>query len=108
MPERVQLRRIKGWRMPQNTVKVDRATKWGNPFVVGKHGDAECCVKLFERLCAGHICTGTTAEHAQEQRAFLSHAKNKIGDLRGKHLACWCQVGQPCHADILLAWANGV
>ena len=31
-PVRIQLRRSKGWRMPDNTVKVDRTTKWGNPF----------------------------------------------------------------------------
>lgn len=31
-PVRVQLSRAKGWRMPSNTVKVDRTTKWGNPF----------------------------------------------------------------------------
>jgi len=31
-PIRVQLSRKKGWRMPANTVKVDRTTKWGNPF----------------------------------------------------------------------------
>ena len=34
--ERVQLKRTKGWRIPANTVKVDRTTKWGNPFVPGK------------------------------------------------------------------------
>ena len=31
-PVRVQLKRAKGWRMPPGTVKVDRTTKWGNPF----------------------------------------------------------------------------
>ena len=35
MPDRIQLRRTKGWRMPPNTVKGDRMTKWGNPFVIG-------------------------------------------------------------------------
>ena len=34
-PRRVQLSRAKGWRMPPNTVKVDRTTKWGNPFKIG-------------------------------------------------------------------------
>ena len=29
-PVRVQLRRTKGWRMPENTVKVDRTTRYGN------------------------------------------------------------------------------
>ena len=36
LPRRVQLRRTKGWRMPPNTVKVSRPSKWGNPFVVGR------------------------------------------------------------------------
>ena len=36
MPERIQRRRTKGWRMPEGAVFVGRPTKWGNPFVVGK------------------------------------------------------------------------
>ena len=42
MPERVQLRRVKGWRMPANTRKVDRTTIFGNPFdsVRNDAGDA--------------------------------------------------------------------
>lgn len=31
-PIRIQLSRAKGWRMPSNTMKVDRSTVWGNPF----------------------------------------------------------------------------
>lgn len=26
--------------------------------------------------------------------------------LRGKNLACWCPLDEPCHADILLRIAN--
>ncbi len=26
--------------------------------------------------------------------------------LRGKDLACWCPLDQPCHADVLLELAN--
>lgn len=26
--------------------------------------------------------------------------------LRGKDLACWCRLDQPCHADVLLELAN--
>lgn len=28
--------------------------------------------------------------------------------LRGLNLACWCKLGEPCHADVLLALANAV
>ena len=38
-PYRVRLQRTKGWRMPPNTVKVDRTTRWGNPFRVGQPPD---------------------------------------------------------------------
>lgn len=34
MPERVQRKRTKGWKMPPDTVYVGRPTKWGNPFVL--------------------------------------------------------------------------
>lgn len=27
-------------------------------------------------------------------------------ELRGKNLACWCSLDQPCHADVLLKIAN--
>ena len=36
MPDRIQLSRAKGWRMPEGAVKVDRTTIWGNPFMVGQ------------------------------------------------------------------------
>jgi hypothetical protein len=29
-----------------------------------------------------------------------------IRELRGKDLLCWCPIGQPCHADVLLRIAN--
>jgi hypothetical protein len=29
-----------------------------------------------------------------------------LADLRGKNLACWCPLDQPCHADVLLELAN--
>lgn len=32
MPGRIQLRRVKGWRLPEGAVKVARPTRWGNPF----------------------------------------------------------------------------
>ena len=28
-------------------------------------------------------------------------------ELCGRDLACWCPIGQPCHADVLIALANG-
>jgi len=32
--------------------------------------------------------------------------RDRFEELRGKNLACWCKIGEPCHADILLKIAN--
>ena len=40
MPERIQLRRTKGWRMPEGAVYVGRPTMLGNPFRPVK---SSCC-----------------------------------------------------------------
>lgn len=93
MPQRIQRKRTKGWKMPPNTAYVGRPTKWGNPFHVGRDGTpAQCVNKYRERLSmikSGEI--GTVG---------------LIRDLRGKDLACWCSLDQPCHADVLLKIAN--
>lgn len=34
--KRIQRRRTKGWRMPDNTVYVGRGSKWGNPYALGE------------------------------------------------------------------------
>lgn len=104
MPERIRLSRAKGWKMPANTVKVDRSTPWGNPFIVGEHGTAARCVELYAHLLHGLICLGT--KNAPEQRQAHEHVRNHIHELAGKNLACWCPLDRACHADILLRLAN--
>lgn len=47
MPVRIQRKRTKGWKMPENTVSVTRPGKWGNPFKVGIDGTAAECVKKY-------------------------------------------------------------
>ncbi|MAM84230.1 MAG: hypothetical protein CL472_06115 [Acidobacteria bacterium] len=100
MPERVQLSREKGWRMPANTVKVDRTNKrLGNPYnvgsvdpVTGRTITPELAVTLFKFLWA--------------QTAFRPVFAPLLAEIRGKNLACWCKRGEPCHADVLLELAN--
>lgn len=96
MPERVQLKRTKGWRKPPNTVVVARPSKWGNPFRVGVDGSAAECVEAFRHDL--NVRDGTPVMGAN-MRACLE-------ELRGKNLACWCRLDAPCHADVLLEFAN--
>jgi hypothetical protein len=97
-PMRIQLRRVKGWRMAPNCVKVDRSTRWGNPFRVAHGYPASAAVTDFARWLRGDAsfkCHGLPPT-TQEIRAAL----------RGHNLACWCAIDSPCHADVLLAVAN--
>lgn len=98
MPERVQLSHRKGWRMPPNTVSVARPTVYGNPYRVGRDGTAEECVAKFRADIERDI-GGPIGMHRALMRTLLAK-------LRGKNLACWCPLDQPCHADALLELAN--
>lgn len=90
--------------MPPNTVYVGRGSRWGNPFVVGKDGTAEVCVQKYaaQLLPYRHHGPNSTLEHLFISVAILAD----IQTLRGKNLACWCDEGATCHADLLLEWAN--
>lgn len=111
VPIRIQLSRRKGFDLQEHSRSINgldaincaRPGKWGNPFRVGDpiyyrtKGDA-----WRERP--------TNAEEAVAQfRKFIMNPANLPGnifDLRGKNLACWCKIGDPCHADVLLELAN--
>lgn len=93
--------------MPPTTVKVDRSTPWGNPFITGKHGTQQQCADQFLLLFFGFLCITCDRECVQAQEASREYVEKHIGELKGKNLACWCRTGTPCHADHLLALANG-
>lgn len=38
--------------------------------------------------------------------AYIGKIIENAPFLRGKNLACWCALDQPCHADVLLEVAN--
>lgn len=104
MPDRVRLSRAKGWRMPDNTVKADRTTLLGNPFVTGKHGTQERCVELHRLLIAGYVAIGM--DNVDAQIAHRKHVIENRAEYRGKNLGCWCRDGTPCHVDTLLPVFN--
>ena len=98
MPHRVQLRRCKGWRMPEGTVKVDRTTRWGNPFTPADCGSIAAAVARHTQWMQGAATApdGRTPPETSEIRR----------ELGGRNLGCWCTLDGPCHADLLLEIAN--
>ncbi|QDP44192.1 hypothetical protein SEA_JUJU_76 [Gordonia phage JuJu] len=115
MPQRIQRKRTKGWRMPEGAVSVARPSRFGNPFTVEMAADADMddprrvCVSFFRAWLEGSdelrdvYDAGATWSPAYDRRWVLAH----LGDLRGRDLACFCPLDQPCHADVLLELANG-
>lgn len=118
-PKRIQRRRTKGWRMPEGAVYVGRPSRYGNPFIIGgwyKKGDhgghSGPFQMVFTRAMEGYQDSRYTRIETAEQalewyRWYLEVTNWKFfDDLRGKDLACWCKVGDLCHADVLLEIAN--
>ena len=100
-PKRIQRKRTKGWRMPENTVYVGRPTKWGNPYRIGDLG------KVYLGYDKGYQKIKTVEQALEAYRLLIGHwSENWSEELKGKNLACWCPLNQPCHADILLELAN--
>lgn len=110
MPERIQLKRVKGWRLPEGAINVARPTRWGNPFAIAR---------LPGQTCWGVFHIGRLVETAPSKsdaaRVAVDRYRQYIGPngmrsaevwelayLRGHDLACWCPLDQPCHATVLL------
>lgn len=70
-------------------VRIDRATRWGNPFEIGKDGTREEVIEKYR-------------DYLQNNPWLLK----QLPELKGKVLGCWC-APLPCHGDILLELANG-
>ena len=101
-PVRIQLSRKKGFRLQEvsrainglEAVNCARPGKWGNPHRIdlGRGWDAAFAVReyRFDRSMNGRPPTPEVIRR----------------ELRGKNLACFCKLGDPCHADVLLELAN--
>ena len=121
-PHRVQLRRTKGWRKPDNTVVVARPSKWGNQNRVMRCAEGWSVFVgriewWVERVGIVSRKEATLEAVRLYRLGIESWAEDEYADaddpigaalapLRGKNLACWCPLDQPCHADVLLELAN--
>lgn len=111
-PRRVQLSRKRGWRKQANTVVVARPSKWGNPFRVARYTLAEYASGAAMADAMAGVCITREAAvnryrdwlRSTPEGRFTCRAAKKV--LRGQNLACWCPLGEPCHADVLLEIAN--
>lgn len=123
-PFRIQRRRSAGWRMPVGAVYCGRPGRWGNPFVPG----AECtvsvagadglwyemscpmtlsqCVEMYRANLEAKLENTQDPDRSPDVIAYDNEFLAALGSLRGRDLACWCPLDQPCHVDVLLEVAN--
>lgn len=74
---------------PADAVYIGRGSPWGNPFVIGQHGDRATVIRKYEA----------------EVRSLPQNIAIIKEQLKGKNLVCFCKP-QACHGDILLQIAN--
>jgi hypothetical protein len=74
-------------------VRIDRSTRYGNPFVLDEDGDRDEVCDAYERHYLPHKPSITN--------------RIEVGDLAGKVLVCHCYP-QRCHGDCLADQANSV
>ncbi|KQQ98004.1 hypothetical protein ASF74_14820 [Arthrobacter sp. Leaf145] len=96
-PQRIQRKRTKGWRMPENTAYVGRPSKWGNPT-----GWTELLEDGYSVAHAHQVAM----EAFEDGIAMGDIELPDVTELAGKNLACWCPLDYHCHADVLLELAN--
>ncbi|MCP1384851.1 DUF4326 domain-containing protein [Runella salmonicolor] len=122
--KRIQRKRTKGYRIPENAVSITRPGQWGNPVkLVGDmiyidashrravmdkwvclcHGTPEDVVDIYRYL------VGMTDEIRDDIKGNFDidthqemFAKKDFTPLIGKDLACFCPLGAPCHGDVLI------
>jgi Domain of unknown function (DUF4326) len=88
MSERIQIKRVRGWRKPPNAVLLTRPhSKYANPYSEEDYGRDES-LRLYRLYLDDH------PEIVAQARI----------ELAGKIRACWCRLNQACHADILLEY----
>lgn len=112
-PRRIQRKRTRGWRLPANTVIVDRTSRFGNPFPVksciefdfaDNEADArKVCTEAFESV----LTKGRDSEWWYEGlTGRIERIRADLPLLVGKDLACTCpEDGLPCHGDVLIRLA---
>lgn len=73
--------------IPKDAIYIGRGSVWGNPFVIGKHGDRDEVCDKYRKYLWGEVCSG---------RIELQ----TLAELNGKDLVCFCAPAR-CHGETL-------
>jgi len=97
---RIQMSRQHPWRAEHpDAIRVDRSTRWGNPFSIKDEGGRPAAVAKYRAA----LDAGTLPGIGKHEPVTVEDIR---AGLAGHDLACWCPLDGPCHADYLLKIAN--
>ena len=91
-PKRIQWTRkdvLAGKKLEPGAMLVTRPSRYGNPYPVDTYGREEA-LRLYRIYLEEKVKNGWP----------------DLARLKGKNLACACELHEACHADILLEMAN--
>lgn len=75
-------------------VRIDRATAWGNLYIIGRDGDRDEVIAKFRKWV-------TTSDDLS-----AVWIRENVHELYGKTLGCWCGPLNACHGQVLLELAE--
>ncbi len=124
-PRRIQRKRTKGWRKPENAIIVDRTSRWGNPYYLKEVTVKESPVGRRKKT-GEYMILNPNGQGLYDGASFGKHTAldlllqaykdwvlvqcklntSFVKPLKGKNLVCFCPSEEPCHADVLLELAN--
>ena len=92
--------------MPPNTMSVCRPSIYGNRYIIGGNPVLHVDGELHD------VPDAATAVrlHREELEYWAKEKPDMVREmlepLRGKNLACFCKIEEPCHADTLIEVSN--
>lgn len=110
-PKRIQLSRKKGYRKPEGAVVVARPGKWGNQYRVGYPAEVWVDGKIVDVVLVENAEMAVDLHRRYIEQCLRGPAGQALraamdAELRGRDLACWCSLDQPCHGDTWIEVSN--
>jgi len=75
--------------LPEGAVYIGRPGPWGNPFVIGEHGDRAAVIAQYREWLLG-------------QPDLVARMRR---ELAGRDLVCWC-APLACHGNVIIGLLN--
>jgi len=99
---------VKSRVLPDDAVRIDRRSRWGNPFAIGP-----ALAHLQDPITGMVVPFEVALTREDAVSLFRTYATMRLywdpgwlEPLRGKALACWC-APEACHGDVIIELLYG-